>query len=829
MLFRSQLLGSPNYMPPEQADAKRGALGTQGDVYSLGAILYHLLTGRPPFQAGTLEDTLRQLLDTEPVAPCLLNASVPRDLETICLKCLEKEPKRRYGTALELAEDLGRWLRHEPIHARPSSSLDRLMKWTKRQPAIAALAASVLLLLVVVAAGSTFAALRLERARRQTLETLYQSYLTQARAQRLSGQPGRFFDAMQTITKAAAIRRSLELRNEAIACFAVEDLRLLPLGETNPPSSGEIIFDSALETFARMRADGDIVVRRVKDNQEVALIPSREAGVRGLRGFTDDGRFLAFYNAGAGLCVWNLSDRKMALQNLALPPGSGLVFLPPEDSFACANPDGSIAVYELNSPRVPRLSAKVSSGSVVMAFHPGSARLACFNAGTKAIEVVNLRKGKLSASITALDNCEAIVWSDDGKRLAAAGAKGRAYIWDAETGNLLQTCVGHDDLIMRLAFNHAGTLLATTSWDDTTRLWDPLSGAQVLRIAGSSYQLQFSADDQRLGYIVQGGQLGLLEVATHPEYRRLAPARENGRGGALAVSQDNRLVAGVVEGRVCLWDFTSGQQVGLMPGEGCASVFFDHDGEGLITCGIAGAAHWPLQRRTGTNAIQIGVRRALIPGDPSELLFGSMTADGNVIAAVQANAGEARVVQLTHPDQVLKLSGHPGMRHISISPDGNWIATGTWEGAGVKIWNGERGALATELPDQGGADVLFSPDDRWLVTGGVDYHLWRVGTWRLGPTILLPSKNYPRGVMAFSPDSQMLAISCGRTIVRLLEAKTARTLAEFEAPLLSQVLGITFSPDGGKLLASDGLGQIHVWDLRLIRQRLAAMQLDWDL
>ena len=531
MTATGQVLGSPTYMPPEKADARRGALGPPSDVYSLGAILYHLLTGRPPFQAGTLEDTLRQLLDTEPVAPCLLNASVPRDLETICLKCLEKEPKRRYGTALELAEDLGRWLRHEPIHARPSSSLDRLMKWTKRQPAIAALAASVLLLLVVVAADSTFAALRLERARRQTLETLYQSYLTQARAQRLSGQPGRFFDAMQTITKAAAIRRSLELRNEAIACFAVEDLRLLPLGETNPPSSGEIIFDSALETFARMRADGDIVVRRVKDNQEVALIPSREAGVRGLRGFTDDGRFLAFHNAGAGLCVWNLQDRKMALQNLALPPGSGLVFLPPEDSFACANPDGSIAVYDLNSPRVPRLSAKVSSGSVVMAFHPGSARLACFNAGTKAIEVVNLRKGKLSASITALDNCEAIVWSDDGKRLAAAGAKGRAYIWDAETGNLLQTCVGHDDLIMRLAFNHAGTLLATTSWDDTTRLWDPLSGAQVLRIAGSSYQLQFSADDQRLGYIVQGGQLGLLEVATHPEYRRLAPARENGRGG----------------------------------------------------------------------------------------------------------------------------------------------------------------------------------------------------------------------------------------------------------------------------------------------------------
>ena len=218
-----------------------------------------------------------------------------------------------------------------------------------------------------------------------------------------------------------------------------------------------------------------------------------------------------------------------------------------------------------------------------------------------------------------------------------------------------------------------------------------------------------------------------------------------------------------------------------------------------------------------------------MPGDPGELLYGSMTADEKVIAAVQANTDEARVVHLSHPETALNLSGHPGMRHISISPDGRWVATGTWDGVGVRIWDGERGTLARELPIPASADVLFSPDGRWLVTGGSEYEWWEAGSWRPGPRVRLPSKNFPHGVMAFSPDSEVLAIACGGRAVRLLEATTARTLADLEAPRLSLVRGITFSPDGGSLLVSDGLGQVHVWNLRLIRARLATMNLDWDL
>src|SRR5207247_6001743 len=159
-----QVLGSPNYMPPEQAVGKRGKVSRRSDVYSLGAMLYHLLTGRPPFVGEVLTDALEQVLNAEPVLPRLLNPSLPRDLETICLKCLEKEPDKRYVTAHALADELGRFLNHEPVQARPVTRAERVWRWCRRKPALASFIAATALLLLTVLVGSPIFAYRVNQA-----------------------------------------------------------------------------------------------------------------------------------------------------------------------------------------------------------------------------------------------------------------------------------------------------------------------------------------------------------------------------------------------------------------------------------------------------------------------------------------------------------------------------------------------------------------------------------------------------------------------------------------------------------------------------------------
>src|SRR5690348_837690 len=168
-----QMLGSPNFMPPEQASAQRGKVGRHSDVYGLGAILYHLLTARPPFQAESFESVIYQVLNAEPVSPHLLNSSVPSDLETICVKCLQKEPSRRYHSAQELADELGRFVRQEPIQARPITVAERTWRWCRRKPAIASLGLATFLLLLAVAIGSPIAALLFNRERQRAEENLY--------------------------------------------------------------------------------------------------------------------------------------------------------------------------------------------------------------------------------------------------------------------------------------------------------------------------------------------------------------------------------------------------------------------------------------------------------------------------------------------------------------------------------------------------------------------------------------------------------------------------------------------------------------------------------
>jgi serine/threonine protein kinase len=190
------IVGTPSYMPPEQAAGKGDEVGPWSDLYSLGAILYEMLTGRPPFRAATPFETIRQVLHTEPLSPRLVNPGVPRDLETICLKCLQKERSRRYASPQELADELRRFLRGEPIQARPIGQLGRLWRWCRRNPITASAIAAVQLMLVVTALATSYSAIRMMQAsaiERQSLRDQMQAVndlFTEVSENTLLNQPG---------------------------------------------------------------------------------------------------------------------------------------------------------------------------------------------------------------------------------------------------------------------------------------------------------------------------------------------------------------------------------------------------------------------------------------------------------------------------------------------------------------------------------------------------------------------------------------------------------------------------------------------------------------
>jgi WD40 repeat protein/serine/threonine protein kinase len=831
------ILGTLRYMPPE---AFEGRTGPCSDVYSLGLTLYELVALRPAFAEKERANLIRRITTED--APRLRDGQphVPRDLETIIHKAVDRDQARRYQTAGELAADLQRFLDDLPIQARRSSGLERTWRWCRRNPAVAALAASVAGLMVVITVGSLLAAFWLDRQRQRAVDNetravaaerkttqsyeLLESYLALARANRRTGQVGQRFKSLEVLARAAAFRPSLELRNEVIASLTLADLRVEKQWEVLPGTRG-LAFDASLERYALTDSQGDLTVRRVADNQEIIRLPG-PGDPAWVACFSPDGLHLAakyhpaHQDAPNQLLIWDLRTSKVVRKVPGGVQDGAVEFSPDGRWLAVGQADRTLLLFDVVSGReLKRLASGVPPS--VLRFHPQGQKLAVSSRASGTVQIWDLNTTKSARSFRHPSGVFDLAWGPDGKLLATACQDHRCYVWQVDSGLRQAVLEGHHAEAVAVCFNRSGDLLASTSWDGTTRLWDPSSGKTLLTSQGAAWR--FGPDD-RLAFGTRFA-MGIWQVEAARECRTFYDPPNPRKGPHDAdISPDGRWLASCsADDGVRLRDLSTGREVAHLPG-GCYSAIFPPDGKSLITSGGAGLHRWPIQPglREAAAEQQVGPPQRLGAERPA----GWASLSGNHRTLVVSSGGDAHLLDLTNPAQSLVLRGQPGMGRVAVSPDGRWAAAGCWQGAGARVWDCQTGRSVKDLlPKSWVVKVAFSPDGRWLVTAGdVGVTFWEVGTWE--PGLHIPCRGE---CLAFPPDGRLLAVCDSPYVVKLFDPTDGRQLAALEAPNLHPIVHLCFSPDGSQLAAACETHVVQVWDLRRIRRQLAAMGLDWEL
>ena len=871
------VVGTPEYMSPEQAELNNADVDTRSDVFSLGVLLYELLTGSTPLtherlkQAALLE-VLRLVREEEPprpstrlstaeglpsIAACRglepkkLSGVVRGELDWIVMRALEKDRNRRYETANGFAADVQRYLADEPVQACPPSAAYRLRKFARRNRGPVLAASLLVLTLVGGIIGTTWGLIRAtdshvdavrEAGEKETALTaareservaqdqLFLALWNQARAGRFSRQMGQRLDSLNALAKAARIRPDERLRDEAVAALALPDVRrhgtswnASPAGQT-----GGIAFDGPYRVYARGEGPGIISVRNVSDDREVRRIVS-SPGTQGMFWLSPDGRFLARVEEQDKVRVWRVADGEPVLREEPRQT-CGWAFSP-DSRYLAVGQEGWVLRFDLTTGQeVNRWRVPAPAKAQALAFHPDNRRLAVGCSGSEVAAVFDATDGTMLAELSA-GPIGTVAWHPDGRRLAVSGLNAQSIqIWDATARRKLATLEGHSRMVTVLSFHPGGDLLASNSEEAVVRVWDPSSGRQLMQLPFLVH-LQFSSDGRWLGAELHGEQAQLLSVTPSREYRTLVSDVGAGQGDYYfgAISPDGRLLAAGMGDGARLWHLASGRQVAKLPGF-TRNVFFDHVGAGweLLTDGADGLLRWPAAGDgPAGQQLRLGPPRQLSPLPRAEFARGPK---GRAQGAVYEQSKPIQLMDLERDVVRQTLGIHAkGDGPHAVSPDGRWVASCGWHSHLVRVWNAHTGHLAHEWNLGIGASVFFTPDGRALfISRGNEFSFWDVDTWQPTRRLRCDVTGYP-GYVAFSPDGRLMALEIVPAVIHLQDVATGRTVARLEDPHGDRARWIGFTPDGTQLVTLSTYGRaVHVWDLRLVRERLKPIGLDWD-
>jgi WD40 repeat protein/Flp pilus assembly protein TadD len=782
------IIGTPNYMAPEQAEGRTHAIGPATDVYALGALLYEMLTGRPPFEGESSLTTIRQLLSQDPVRPSHLHSRVPRDLETICLKCLEKDPARRYHSAEDLAEDLERFLQGKPIEARPTGWWGRTVKWTRRHPTRAALFAAVSLASVALLTVGLIYHFRLERVAEENRQNVIRLHVTQGTTAMNAGDG---FTALLWLTEALRLDPGTpeheRPHRERIAALL-----------HGLPKLNQVWVREGAVNEARFSPDGSRVLTAGDDGKvylwdsetgESAAPPLTHAGPVVHAVFSADGRYVATASQDRTARVWDAA--------------TGQAITPPLRHDA---PVGWID------------------------FSPDGRQVVTAGAGAAA-RVWEVATGKeLPAELKHAGDVNQAVFSPDGRWLATAGDDGLVHLWQADSRQPTDVVLSHDRAVLCIAFSPDSKLLATGSTDHIARVWDALTGAPVsprLRHRDRLTQVSFSASGQRLLTASEDGTACVWRVADGE--RLVEPLRHKSAIHCAVFSPDGCRVATAGDDNVArVWNAATGAP--LTPPlrfNGTANhAAFSPDGRRLVTAGDDGTTRvWGIAcRRPATVLDEAAVFRRRVDrylrvntaddtGNDSADAAGRTSPDGRFIIKI-GDDNTARVYDAPSGAAVMPPLSHSNrITCAAFSPDGRWVVTASMDQT-ARVWDAASGApISPPLTHASGVEfAAFSPDGRRVVTASED-NTARVWDAASGQLLLPPLMHDGTVIQAvFDPDGRRVASASLDRTARVWDAQTGQPLTP---PLMHpwSVRQVRFREDGQQLLATGANGNVWAWDL----------------
>jgi WD40 repeat protein/tRNA A-37 threonylcarbamoyl transferase component Bud32 len=804
LTLSTDVIGSPAYMSPEQAAGDTKNLTTATDIYGLGAILYELLTGQPPFAAGNIPGLLRKIAEEEPDATLLPNP----DLRTVCLKCLSKDPQRRYSSAEALADELERWLRGEPVQARPVSGMEHAIRWCRRRPALATTMGALLVALIAGVAGIS---VQWRRAEQNAFHHDVERYAAdlQVASQALAGHDlglARRVLAAQIPREGQPDLRGFEWHllqelckgqhgavltghTATVTCVAISpdgtravsggmdatlhfwDLRS-GISITNVKAHGTVVWSVAFTPDGRQvvsaGADGKVLFW-TNDGQPTGV--SFDGVNAALSG---DGSRLAtsmstpfrFFKASRGVTVWDWHTRRVLFETNA---AVRRVALSPDGQWLAGGGERTnIFLWNLNTGETRQLATADSPWAI--AFSPDGKRLAAagFNMGAR---VWNLQ-GDL-ASPFVLSGHQFKVWgiafSPDSRRIVTSGSDRTLQIRSLETPDRATVLDGHDDEVWDVAWSRDDQRLVTASKDMSLHLWPARPAAETRSIPSRKHwQPQFSRSGQRLLTLNDSprsrAMVALREVPTGKvieEFHGRWIAGFGGNGEDVVLLNDNtgelehwRSAAQTIEKGATLENFS--QRTG---GRGFA---MSQDGTTLVITYDQDSVIWN---------IADGRVRGIIPRAAKDpLLALSLSPHGDYFAYTVT---APYTIWLHHlpSGRTIELKRHTEeVKGLDFAPDGRTLASAGVDRV-IRLWNTTDGKLTGELVRyfEEASGVSFSPDGRLLASVGIaqSVNLWHLPTLREVFSLTTPEAD---GKIAFSPAGDAIAFSAEPNMVRLLHA-----------------------------------------------------------